>query len=104
MLPTAAFRHVDVHRLEAHEKRTMLSLDISSPDGDHGINQKLEGFKIQGGDQIHIFPIASYNEDSIYLQGHVLRPGRYSYKQGMKLTDFISSYGDLLPEPAAHYV
>jgi len=104
ILPTAALRHVEVQRLEAHEKRTMLSLDISSPDGDPGINQKLEAFKIQGGDQIHIFPIASYNEDSIYLQGHVLRPGRYSYKQGMKLTDVISSYGDLLPEPAAHYV
>ena len=103
ILPTAALRHVEVQRLEAHEKRTMLSLDISSPDGDPGINQKLEGFKIQGGDQIHIFPIASYNQDSIYLQGHVLRPGRYSYKQGMKLGDLISSYSDLLPEPAPHY-
>ena len=49
------------------------------------------------------FPIASYNEDAIYLQGHVLRPGRYSYKPGMKLTDLISSYADLLPEPAPHY-
>lgn len=104
ILPTAALRHVEVQRLEAHEKRTMLSLDISSPDGDPGINQKLEAFKIQGGDQIHIFPIASYNQDSIYLQGHVLRPGRYSFNQGMKLTDLISSYSDLLPEPAPHYV
>ncbi len=40
---------------------------------------------------------------SIFLQGHVLRPGRYSYKPGMKLTDLISSYADLLPEPAPHY-
>jgi len=52
---------------------------------------------------VHIFPIASYNEDAVYLQGHVLRPGRYSYKQGMKLTDLIASYADLLPEPAPHY-
>ncbi len=75
ILPTAALRHVEVQRLEAHEKRTMLSLDISSADGDPGINRQLEAFKIQGGDQIHIFPIASYNQDSIYLQGHVVRPG-----------------------------
>jgi len=63
----------------------------------------LSAFKIQDGDQIHIFPIAPYNESAIYLQGHVLRPGRYSYREGMKLTDLLASYTDLLPEPAAHY-
>lgn len=103
ILPTAALRHIEVQRLVAHDKRTMLSLDISTADGDPGINRQLEALNIQGGDEIHIFPIASYNEASIYLQGHVLRPGRYSYKQGMKLSDLIASYGDLLPEPAPHY-
>ena len=81
----------------------MLSLDISSAQGDAGINRQLEAFEIQAGDQVHIFPIAPYNEDAIYLEGHVVRPGRYSYKEGMKLSDLISSYHDLLPEPAPHY-
>jgi len=103
ILPTAALRHIEVQRLVAHEKRTMLSLNISAADGNPGINRQLEALNIQGGDEIHIFPIASYNESSIYLQGHVLRPGRYSYKQGMKLSDLIGSYSDLLPEPAPHY-
>jgi polysaccharide export outer membrane protein len=103
ILPTAALRHIEVQRLVAHEKRTMLSLDISTADGDPGINRQLEALNIQGGDEIHIFPIASYNEASIYLQGHVLRPGRYSYKQGMRLSDLVGSYSDLLPEPAPHY-
>ncbi|MBI3669342.1 MAG: SLBB domain-containing protein, partial [Acidobacteria bacterium] len=39
----------------------------------------------------------------MFLQGHVLRPGRYSYHPGMKLADLVSSYADLLPEPAAKY-
>jgi protein involved in polysaccharide export with SLBB domain len=103
ILPTAALRHIEVQRVEAHEKRTMLSLDLTTIEGDAGINRQLDNFKIQGGDQIHIYPIAGYNEDAIYLQGHVMRPGRYSYKPGMKLTDLISSYGELLPEPAAQY-
>ncbi len=103
ILPAAALRHIEVQRLEAHEKRTMLSLDITPTADPSQLNQQLEAFKIRDGDQVHIFPIASYNQDAIYLQGHVLRPGRYSYKPGMKLTDLISSYGDLLPEPAAHY-
>ncbi len=29
-LPTAALQHIEVQRLEAHEKRTMLTLDISA--------------------------------------------------------------------------
>ena len=103
ILPTAALRHIEVQRIEAHEKRTMLTLNLSSTTDKQEVNKQLEAFKIRDGDQVHIFPIASYNEDAIYLQGHVLRPGRYSYKQGMKLTDLISSYNDLLPEPAPHY-
>lgn len=100
ILPAATLRHVEVQRLEAHEKRTMLSLDLSLDDGTTG---ELAAFKIKDGDEIHIFPIAPYNQDTIYLQGHVLRPGKYSYTEGMKLTDIITSYKDLLPEPAAHY-
>jgi polysaccharide export outer membrane protein len=102
ILPTAALQHIEVQRLDAHEKHVMLSLNLTSKDDDKEINRQLEAFKIQAGDQVHIYPIASYNEDAIYLQGHVLRPGRYSYKSGMKLTDLIS-YHDLLPEPASHY-
>jgi protein involved in polysaccharide export with SLBB domain len=100
ILPAAALRHVEVQRLEAHEKRTMLSLDLSS---DNSAPSQLASFKIQDGDEIHIFPIAQYNQDTIYLQGHVQRPGRYSYHEQMKLTDLIASYKEILPEPAAHY-
>ena len=100
ILPAAALRHVEVQRLEAHEKRTMLSLDLSP---DSTTAPQLSTFKIQDGDEIHIFPIAEYNQDTIYLQGHVLRPGRYSYREGMKLTEILQSYNDILPEPAAHY-
>ncbi|MGB7434310.1 MAG: SLBB domain-containing protein [Candidatus Acidiferrum sp.] len=100
ILPAAALRHVEVQRLEAHEKRTMLTLDLSP---DNLTHPQLSSFKVQDGDEIHIFPIAPYNQDEIYLQGHVLRPGRYSYRTGMKLTDLVTSYKDILPEPAAHY-
>lgn len=100
ILPAATLKHVEVQRLEAHEKRTMLSLDLSP---DSGVEPQLTAFKIKDGDEIHIFPIAPYNQDMIYLQGHVLRPGKYAYREGMKLTDIVASYKDLLPEPAAHY-
>jgi len=103
ILPTATLRHIEVQRVEAHEKRTMLALDLSPTGDPDSAKKQLDAFKINDGDEVHIFPIAPYNEDAIYIQGHVLRPGRYSYKPGMNLSDLIGSYKDLLPEPAPHY-
>src|SRR5215470_8018240 len=103
ILPAAALRHIEVQRLVAHEKRTMLTVEIGETSDADAVSAKLRSFAVQDGDEIHIFPIAPYNSASIYLQGHVLRPGRYSYKPEMKLSDLITSYSDLLPEPSTRY-
>ncbi len=103
ILPAAALRHIEVQRLVAHEKRTMLSVEIGETSDPEAVRAQLRGLPVQDGDEIHIFPIAPYNSASIYLEGHVLRPGRYSYKPEMKLTDLVTSYADLLPEPSTRY-
>lgn len=103
LLPIATLRHIEVQRLVAHQKQTMLSLDIPESDDDAQTTQKLEAFKIQDGDQIRVFPIAQGNDHAVYLEGHVVRPGRYAFHSGMRVTDLISSFKDLLPEPALQY-
>jgi polysaccharide export outer membrane protein len=105
LLPTAALRHIEVERTMAHEKKTMLSFDISEADAQElgDVTKKLESFEIKDGDRIRVFPIAPYNQDAIYLEGHVIRPGRYSYRSEMRVTDVVASYKDLLPEPATQY-
>ncbi len=103
ILPAATLRHIEVQRLVAHEKRTMLSFEIGDNSDSEAVRAQMSGFAVQDGDNIHIFPIAPYNSASIYLVGHVLRPGRYSYKPEMKLTDLVASYSDLLPEPSTRY-
>ena len=92
-----------MQRLVAHDKQTMLSLDIPETDDDAAVTQKLASFEIQDGDRIRIYPIAPYNQDAVYLEGHVIRPGRYSYRADMRVTDLIGSYKELLPEPATQY-
>jgi polysaccharide export outer membrane protein len=103
ILPAAALRHIEVQRLVAHEKRTMMSVEIGETTDPGAIRSQLRNFSVQDGDTIHIFPIAPYNSSAVYLEGHVLRPGRYSYKPEMKLTDVVASYADLLPEPSVRY-
>ena len=83
LLPTAALRHIEVERLVAHEKKTMLSLDIPDATDSSDVSAKLEAFGIQDGDRIRVFPIGSGDEDAVYLEGHVIRPGRYSYRRGI---------------------
>src|ERR1017187_2024729 len=81
----------------------MLSVDIPDSADTSEVTRKLESFEIHDGDRIRIYPIAPYNQDTIYVEGHVVRPGRYSYHPDMRVTDVIMSYKDLLPEPAGQY-
>ena len=59
-------------------------------------------FQVQDGDRVRVQSILPYSERVVYLEGHVTRPGRVAYKDGMHLGDVLHSYRDTLPEPAAH--
>ncbi|MCU1299069.1 MAG: polysaccharide export protein, partial [Acidobacteriaceae bacterium] len=99
VLPSGTLRHVDVERIEAHESRTMLRLDIPENNNSESVTLALENFSIQDGDTIKISPILPYADKTVYLEGHVFRPGKFAYQDGMKVTDLVKSYKDLLPEP-----
>jgi polysaccharide biosynthesis/export protein len=103
LLPTATLRHIEIQRVVAHDKETMLSLDIPADDPTGDATKQLDTFRVHDGDKIRIYPITPYAQDAVYLEGHVIRPGKYSYRDGMRLTDLIASYKDLLPEPAMEY-
>jgi protein involved in polysaccharide export with SLBB domain len=100
VLPSGTLRHVDVERLESHESRTMLRLDIPEANNQEQVTQALQDFKIQDGDKIKITPILPYADKTVYVDGYVSRPGKFAYTDGMKVTDLIKSYKDLLPEPS----
>lgn len=99
VLPSGTYRHIQVERVIAHQSHTMLQLDMPEGNDQQSVNKALDDFMIQDGDKIRISPILPYSEKTIYLDGHVFRPGKYAYHEGMKLTDVIHSYSDLLPEP-----
>jgi protein involved in polysaccharide export with SLBB domain len=99
VLRSGTFRHIEVERVIAHQSHTMLQLDMPQTDDAQAVNKALEDFKVQDGDKIRISPILPYSEKTVYLDGHVFHPGKYAYREGMKLTDLLHSYSDLLPEP-----
>ncbi len=61
----------------------------------------MNAFEVKDGDRIRVETILPYSQRAIYLEGHVVRPGRFSFNEGMRLSDVLHSYRDLLPEPAS---
>jgi protein involved in polysaccharide export with SLBB domain len=103
VMASGTLRHIEVERVEAHEKRTMLRLDLPETNDSVAVNRALQAFHVQDGDIIRISPILPYSEKTVYLDGHVFHPGRYAYREGMKVADLVKSYSDLLPEPAEQH-
>src|SRR5260370_42323012 len=76
ILPTAALSHIEVQRLDAHEKRTMLRLDVSGTTARKDIEAKPAAFQVQNLDEIHTFPPATITTRVVYRQRAGLRLAR----------------------------
>lgn len=101
MTAAASLDHVRIERIDAHEQRVTVTLPdgaIQDPPGDPNI---VSTFEVKDGDRIRVEPILPYSHSAVYLAGHVVRPGRVAYTDGMRLNDVLHSYQDLLPEPAS---
>lgn len=99
---SAQMRDIRVERIEANEERVTVSVKVPDGGGPDAAWKAAETFGIQDGDKITVAPILPYSERSIYLEGHVVRPGKYPYSDNMTLSDVLRSYQDILPEPSDH--
>lgn len=97
---TGELSRIRVERIQAHERKEMMSVNVSGGAGIQAADDAFRRFRIQDGDIVTVLPILPYSNRAVYLEGHVFRPGKFSFKDGYKVTDLISSYDDLLPEPA----
>lgn len=88
----AALDHITIERIDAHHARETMTLDAGA----------LKEFNVRDGDRILISSILPYSQRAIYVEGHVVRPGRLPWVDGMHLTDVLHSYRDMLPEPDTH--
>jgi protein involved in polysaccharide export with SLBB domain len=100
VLVSASLKQIKVERIEAHQRRTMLSVQL--PEGHDTVALDLTAFRVQDGDSVLVSQIMPYNEQAVYLDGHVFHPGKYPYREGMTINDLLHSYRDVMPEPADH--
>jgi protein involved in polysaccharide export with SLBB domain len=97
---SAELGHIVIERIDPNQKRETVTLDLPSTSDADTARNAISAFVVRDGDRIHVAPILPYSQRVIYMDGHVARPGRMPYRDGMKLNDVLRGYQDLLPEPA----
>lgn len=97
----AELGQIEIERIDTHQQRETLSLPILPGGSDpESTKAAMAAFHVQDGDRVRVSSILPYSQRVVYIQGHVVRPGRVAYHDGMRINDVLRSYRDLLPEPA----
>ena len=98
----ASLSHIRIDRIDANHHRQTLTLPDTANQSALVDHSSTATIPVKDGDRVRVDPILPYSQSAIYLAGHVARPGRRAYTDGMHLSDVLHSYQDMLPEPAAH--
>ena len=94
--------NIAVERITAEHQRETISVDLSPARDPVAIHALIASFRTQDGDRIRVSSILPHSERVIYLEGHVVRPGRQPFHDGLRLSDVLHNDEDMLPEPASH--
>jgi protein involved in polysaccharide export with SLBB domain len=97
----ASLAHITVERIDANERRETVTVKLPEATTAANAQAGLAAFAVKDGDRVRVSEVAPFSQRAVYLEGHVVRPGRLAYRDGMELKDVLHSYQDLLPEPAA---
>lgn len=95
LLSTAYPNASKLERLRSDGTRTVVDLDLSK----RANKQKT----VKSGDVLRIYSVLDEMENVVSLNGHVHRPGRFSYKPNMRLLDVIGSITALKANPDLDY-
>ncbi len=96
ILPTAYTQQIQVERIVKNEKQIVFDIN----DKDLSISKDIF---LKDGDFVKIFSIVDRDVNVVFLEGNVKKPGKYEYKQGMRVRDLIRDVNDLLEETHFDY-
>ena len=94
--PTAYVQRIQVERSHRHEKKIVL--DLREKDW-----AAYRDFQLEDGDAVRVFSIMPSSVNAVYLMGNVVRPGKYAWQSGMRLSELVPDEGALLPHTALDY-
>jgi protein involved in polysaccharide export with SLBB domain len=94
--PSGYLQRVQLYRVEAHDKKVVTDFNLDLK-GDQSVDQLAGAIDIQDHDLVKVLPIDSVLHGYVRLNGHVLRPGDFALKPGMRVSALLAA-DNLLPE------
>jgi protein involved in polysaccharide export with SLBB domain len=85
-----------IERVTADWELAFLNLDLSKAKGEQTI--------LESGDILLVPPVLARYKGGVRVAGHVLRPGDFEWRKGLRLSDVISSLAELKPQADINYV
>ena len=86
---TSHAAEVSITRVNAIGERSLFNVDLTKNSG--------KAFKLQDGDKISIGGALDYINNQITVKGSAKRPGLYSWHQGIRFSDIISTPYEVMP-------
>ena len=86
---TSHAAQVSITRVNAIGERSLFNVDLTKASG--------KAFKLQDGDQVSIGGALDYINNQITVKGSAKRPGLYSWHQGIRFSDIISTPYEVMP-------
>lgn len=91
----AALATLEVQRVK-NNGFDLIQIDLSDPEN--------EKFELNNGDLVKVYPVENSVKKAILLSGHVLKPGFYAWREGMRIADLIDTPEKLLSMTDINYV
>jgi len=91
-------QRVQVERVHNHERQIVVDFDLSQEEV-MGQPSDPGAMVLQDGDIVKVFAVPARQERIIRLEGHVVRAGKREWKPAMRLSDILTSYDVLMPQP-----
>jgi polysaccharide export outer membrane protein len=96
LLPTAFPQATQVERIDSHRQKTIVDADQTAG--------KAKRVAVQDGDMVRVYSILDRMDKIVLLSGHVHRPGGVQWRPGIRLTDVVAGFDDLLPRPETQFL
>ena len=95
LLPTAYPQATRIVRIDSSNERRLIDVDLN--------DKKTADQILSAGDSITVNSVLDKVENTVLLQGHVERPARYQWFDGMRVSNLIPSIDVLKPQADLQY-
>jgi polysaccharide export outer membrane protein len=94
--PSAYSEQIQIQRYLENKERIVLDMSLDE------LKKQKRPFTLQDGDVVKIFSVVKEDTNAVYLFGNTMRPGKYEYSSGMRISDIVKT-DDLKPSTYFSY-